>query len=241
MPFDFRFASLVSPPGPGLSCDTLCFYAELPCCHREQLAGRSARERGTFFILANNNKQSPVQIESKSMDDPFAGDKSRDKALAARWSDAAEAIEALAGTRSLEAVVSVLRAFARRVVGADGIAVVLSDGDRCHYVAEDAMEPLWEGQYFPASDCVSGWAMKHRETAVIGDVFDDPRVPVDAYRTTFVRSMLMVPIGQNESIAAIGAYWSEAGQPSDSEIALLEALARAASVALENNRLARRL
>jgi FOG: GAF domain len=174
------------------------------------------------------------------MDDAFAGDKSKDKALAARWSSAAEAIEALAGARSLDAVVSVLRAFARRVVGADGIAIVLPEGDKCHYVAEDAMEPLWEGEYFPASSCVSGWSMKHREVAVIGDVFNDPRVPLEAYRTTFVRSMLMVPIGQVEPIAAIGAYWSETGQPSESEIALLEALARAASVAVENARLARR-
>ncbi|MBC2664190.1 GAF domain-containing protein [Novosphingobium flavum] len=174
------------------------------------------------------------------MDDTFEGGRAKDKALAARWSAAAEAIEALAGARSLDAVVTVLRAFARRVVGADGIAIVLPDGDRCHYVAEDSMEPLWEGQFFPASSCVSGWAMKHRETAVIGDVFDDPRVPVDAYRTTFVRSMLMVPIGQTKPIAAIGAYWSEAGEPSDHEIALLEALARAASVALENERLAKR-
>ena len=82
--------------------------------------------------------------------------------------------------------------------------------------------------------------MKHREVAVIGDVFNDPRVPLEAYRTTFVRSMVMVPIGQVEPIAAIGAYWSETGQPSESEIALLEALARAASVAVENARLARR-
>ncbi len=174
------------------------------------------------------------------MDDQFAGMQSRDKAFVARWGSAAEAIEALAGARSLDAVINVLRAFARRVVGADGIAIVLPDGDRCHYVAEDAMEPLWEGQYFPAATCVSGWAMKRRETAVIRDVFDDPRVPLNAYRTTFVRSMLMVPVGQVEPIAAIGAYWSEPGQPSESEIALLEALARAASVALENERLARR-
>ena len=165
---------------------------------------------------------------------------SRQKALAARWSMAAEAIEALAGTRSLDAVVSVLRAFARRAVGADGIAVVLREGDQCHYVAEDAMEPLWAGQYFPAGSCVSGWAMQHHQTAVIPDIFDDPRVPVEAYRATFVRSMLMVPIGQIEAIAAVGAYWSEFGQPSDDEIMLLEALARAASVALENERLSRR-
>ncbi|MDE1916719.1 MAG: GAF domain-containing protein [Sphingomonadales bacterium] len=175
------------------------------------------------------------------MDNPFPGDNSRNKALAARWSCAAEAIEALAGARSLDAVVSVLRAFARRAVGADGIAIVLRDGDQCHYIAEDAMEPLWEGQFFPAATCVSGWAMEHRHTAVIGDVFNDPRVPLSAYRTTFVRSMLMVPIGKTDPIAAIGAYWSEVGKPSEDEIALLEALARAASVAVENDRLVRRM
>ncbi|WP_298401708.1 ATP-binding protein [Sphingobium sp.] len=159
------------------------------------------------------------------------------KALAARWSLAAEAMEALAGARSIDAIVSVLRAFARRAVGADGIAVVLRDEDKCHYVAEDAMEPLWAGQRFPMQRCVSGWAMLNQQTAVIPDIFMDARVPVDAYRTTFVRSMVMVPIGRVEPIAAMGAYWSEAGAPTENQIALLEALARAASTALENGRL----
>lgn len=175
------------------------------------------------------------------MDRKLASERdSEQKALAARWSIAAEAIEALAGARSLEAVVSVLRAFARRAVGADGITVVLREEDQCHYIAEDAMEPLWAGQRFPIGTCVSGWAMEHHETAVIGDIFDDERVPIEAYRNTFVRSMLMVPIGQIDPIAAVGAYWSELGQPTDNEITLLEALARAASVALENERLSRR-
>jgi signal transduction histidine kinase len=159
------------------------------------------------------------------------------KALAARWGLAAEAMEALAGARSIDAIISVLRAYARRAVGADGIAIVLRDEDKCHYIAEDAMEPLWAGQRFPMQRCVSGWAMQHHETVVIPDVFMDPRVPVDAYRRTFVHSMIMVPIGRPEPIAAVGAYWSEKGDPTDNQIALLEALARAASTALENGRL----
>lgn len=163
--------------------------------------------------------------------------RSEQKALAARWSLTAEAMEALAGARSLDAVTAVLRAFARRAVGADGIAIVLRDEDICHYVAEDAMAPLWAGQRFPMQRCVSGWAMQNRQTAVIPDVFLDPRVPVDAYRETFVRSMIMVPIGRVDPIAAVGAYWSEPGAPTDNQIALLEALARAASTALENGRL----
>lgn len=155
----------------------------------------------------------------------------------ARWVHAAEAIERLAHARSLDEVVDLLRGSARRIVGADGVTVVLRDGEFCHYVAEDSKEPLWAGQRFQAEFCVSGWAMQHKETVAISDVFLDPRVPQDAYRATFVRSMLMVPVGQGQPVAAIGAYWSEVGAPTANEAALLEALSRAASTALENGRL----
>jgi signal transduction histidine kinase len=158
-------------------------------------------------------------------------------ALDQRWIDATHAIERLSQLRTLDEVVIALRTSARRVVGADGIAVILREGALCHYIAEDAQAPLWRGQRFDADSCVSGWAMTHRETVAIPDVYLDARVPQNAYRQTFVRSMLMVPIGREDPVAAIGAYWSEAGQPSANEIALLEVLARAASTALENGRL----
>jgi signal transduction histidine kinase/CheY-like chemotaxis protein len=79
--------------------------------------------------------------------------------------------------------------------------------------------------------------MMHRRSVVIPDVFADPHVPKDAYRATFVRRMLMVPIGVPEPVAAIGAYWAETGQIGDDQVALLETLARGASTALENGRL----
>ena len=166
-----------------------------------------------------------------------AGSEPGDNILAARWGRAAEAMESLSGARSLEEVTGILRSFARETVGADGIAIVLREGGCCHYIAEDAMEPLWAGQRFPAESCVSGWAMNHARTVAIPDIFDDARVPQDAYRSTFVRSMLMVPIGRNNPVGAVGAYWSETGRPDANQIALLEALARAASTSLENGRL----
>lgn len=156
---------------------------------------------------------------------------------ATSWLAAAEAIEQLAHARTIDDVVGLLRASARRIVGADGIAVVLRDGAFCHYVAEDAKAPLWAGQRFPSESCVSGWAMRHKQTVAIPDVFLDPRVPVEAYRATFVRSMLMVPIGGAEPVAAVGAYWSETGMPGAAQAGLLEALARAASSGLESGRL----
>ncbi|MET0241726.1 MAG: ATP-binding protein, partial [Sphingobium sp.] len=149
----------------------------------------------------------------------------------------ATVIEQLSHARSLDDVVAILRASARGILDAQGIAVVLRDGNFCHYVAEDSEEPLWQGQRFPAEICVSGWAMRHAETVVIPDISRDARVPQHAYAQTFVRSLLMVPIGMGAPVAALGAYWSVAREPSADEIALFETLARGASSGLENGRL----
>lgn len=160
-----------------------------------------------------------------------------DALLATRWSKAAAAMARLSAARELTDVVEVLRQSARAAASADGIAIVLRDGDQCHYLAEDAMEPLWKGQRFPQDSCVSGWAMQNRKSAAIADISLDPRVPQDAYRTTFVKSMAMVPIGDAEPLAALGAYWASTGHPDVHEMAILEALAQAASTALAHGRL----
>jgi PAS domain S-box-containing protein len=140
--------------------------------------------------------------------------------------------------RSLEAVVEVLRETARAAVGAEGIAIALRDGDRCFYVAEDAVTPLWQGQSFPAEECISGWAMREQASVVIGDVRLDSRVPQEAYAATFVRSLIMVPIGRPEPVAALGAYWSTPLEHDRATVRRLESLARLATVAVENARLA---
>ena len=100
-------------------------------------------------------------------------------------------------------IVEVLRDTARETVGAEGIAVVLKDGDRCAYVAEDAVSPLWQGESFPQDTCISGWAMRHGQTVSIRDVRLDERIPQEAYARTFVRSLVMVPIGRPEPVAAL--------------------------------------
>lgn len=152
--------------------------------------------------------------------------------------DILEASERLVAAHSLDDVIDVLRKTARAAVGAEGIAIALKDGDRCFYVAEDAVAPLWQGQSFPASDCIFGWAMRERETVAIRDVRLDPRVPQEAYARTFVRSLVMVPIGRPDPVAAIGAYWSAPADHDADTVARLESLARLATIAIENARLA---
>lgn len=157
--------------------------------------------------------------------------------VADRWSLLATAIERLGSARTLDAVTDVLRNSARRIAGADGIAIILNDNGMCHYFTEDAQAPLWAGQRFPLESCISGMAMRDRQAIIIPDVMADPRVPHAAYAPTFVRSMVMTPIGAPNAVAALGAYWSEVGDPSPNAVALLHALARAATTALENGRL----
>ena len=61
----------------------------------------------------------------------------------------------LSMARGIDEVTAVIRTHARDVVGADGITFVLRDGDECFYADEDAISPLWKGQRFPISTCVS--------------------------------------------------------------------------------------
>ena len=150
-------------------------------------------------------------------------------------------VQELSRARTLEAVQEIVRHAARELTGADGATFVLREGDSCFYADEDAIAPLWKGLRFPMSSCVSGWAMLHREAAVIEDIYADPRVPADAYRPTFVRSMVMVPIRAREPLGAIGNYWAERRLPSDEEVRLLQALADSTSIALENVGLYREL
>lgn len=140
----------------------------------------------------------------------------------------------LAMARGLDEIMSVVRGRMRSLIGADGITFVLREGDRCHYADEDAISPLWKGQRFPASTCISGWAMAHRQAVVIEDIYEDPRIPHAAYRPTFVKSLVMTPVRLEDPIAAIGAYWSTRHTPTQVQLDALTRIANSAAVALAN-------
>ncbi|MGE5184035.1 MAG: ATP-binding protein [Acidobacteriota bacterium] len=143
-------------------------------------------------------------------------------------------VQELSLARDLATVMAIVRTAARQLTGADGATFVLRDHDRCYYADEDAIAPLWKGQRFPMSACVSGWAMLHREPVAIPDIYADTRVPSDAYRPTFVKSLVMVPIRSAEPVGAIGTYWATYHRASPEEIDLLATLANSTSIALEN-------
>jgi diguanylate cyclase (GGDEF)-like protein len=149
-----------------------------------------------------------------------------------------DAVQRLSLAETLEDVQAVVRTGARELTGADGATFVLRDREFCHYADEDAIEPLWKGERFPLSACISGWAMLNRKPAVIEDIYSDERVPHEAYRPTFVKSLAMVPIRSLDPIGAIGNYWASRHRPTSREVSLLQSLADATAVAMENVSLA---
>ena len=143
-------------------------------------------------------------------------------------------VQELSLARDLDTIMKIVRQAARELTEADGATFVLRDNGMCFYADEDAISPLWKGQRFPMSACISGWAMLNRQPAVIEDIYADSRIPQDAYRPTFVKSLTMVPIRTLDPIGAIGNYWATPHRATPEEVRLLQALADTTAVALEN-------
>ena len=105
-----------------------------------------------------------------------------------------QVIQDLSSAKSLDEIMVLVRSAAREIVQSDGATFVLKDIEFCFYPDEDAISPLWKGQRFPLHSCISGWAMLNKKSVVINDIYQDPRIPIDAYKPTFVKSLAKVPI-----------------------------------------------
>ena len=148
-----------------------------------------------------------------------------------------EVVQSLSQARDVTTIARIVRDAARELTGADGATFVLRDGDKCYYADENAIAPLWKGMRFPMEICISGWVMLNARATTIPDIYVDPRIPAEAYRPTFVKSLAMVPIRTSSPIGAIGNYWADYHEPTDEEVKILQALADTTSVAMENARL----
>ncbi len=143
----------------------------------------------------------------------------------------------LARSLELSEVTATVCRAARDLLGADGAAFIIREGDEVYYADTDAVAPLWKGQRFPATACVSGWSIIERQPAVIENVYEDDRVPCETYKPTFVNSLLMVPVRAVNPVGAIGAYWAERRRATDDEVRLMQTLASAADLAFANAQL----
>lgn len=146
-------------------------------------------------------------------------------------------IQHLAMSRSINEVAEVVCVAARELVGADGATFVLLEGDNCFYAYEDAISPLWKGSSIPLENCISGWVMKNKTQVAIPDIYKDDRILHDAYRPTFVQSLIITPVQKDAPVAAIGTYWAAGRKSSNEELEHLQVLADSTALALENTSL----
>lgn len=145
----------------------------------------------------------------------------------------AEALQQLATADTRASILAAFCTYARQLVQADGVAIVLRQGECFHARADAAGEVLWQGQHCPLMSCITGWSLLRQETVVVEDVSSDPRVLHAVHRPCCVVSVVMVPVRHGEAGAAVGVYWNASRKPGDAAVALLETLARATGGALE--------
>lgn len=145
-----------------------------------------------------------------------------------------ETVQRLSLATDINSVMDIVKTVARNLTACDGATFVLRDNDMCYYADEDAISPLWKGSRFPMEICISGWTMLNKKPVVIPDIYTDERIPADAYRPTFVKSLAMAPIRALDPIGAIGNYWATEHRATEEEVGLLQALANITSVSIEN-------
>lgn len=144
-----------------------------------------------------------------------------------------KAVQDLSLAKDVSDVTSIVKKATRKIAQSDGVTIVLKEEGKCYYIDEDAIMPLWKGMKFPLEKCISGWCMIHKEQVWIEDIYEDDRIPLDAYSPTFVKSLSMTPIRTDSPIGSIGSYWSETYKPSEAEMEGMQALANATSNAFE--------
>lgn len=145
-----------------------------------------------------------------------------------------EVVQRVSLAQDMEQIMTIVCSATRQLTGADGASFVLRDDDNCFYADEEAVRPLWKGQRFTVDTCISGWVMNNREPVSIPDVYEDPRIPLEIYRTTFVRSLAMVPIRTQNPIGAIGNYWATTHSPTPDQLRILQIIADSTAVAIQN-------
>lgn len=130
-----------------------------------------------------------------------------------------------------ERVAEVMRAAVRGLLDADGACFVLREGELAYFADEDAVAPLWKGRRFPLGECAEGRAMLRREPDVVEDARLDPRLR-RACERTFVRGLAVMPVGREEPVGALGAYWARPHRATPAQLDALGALAELAGLAL---------
>jgi len=146
-----------------------------------------------------------------------------------------DALDRLSGARSNQCVVAILHASIRELAAADGVTVMLRDGEEVHYLPDGCIEPLWRSDRFPLASSIAGSAIRSRQYTLIEEIAGEAWLANDIRPDAPIKSLAAVPIRSADPIGAIAVYWKE--MPLELPLDELQILANAAAISLENARL----
>lgn len=129
-------------------------------------------------------------------------------------------------------VIAQLRASAREIAGADGIAIVRREGDEVVCLTENAVAPLWSGRRFPINTCVSRRPLIEGVPVVVHDLDHDVEVRERDNLPPFIKSIAVYPLGGAPLPMALGIHWYAANAVERMALDRIARLAAAAGRAL---------
>lgn len=144
------------------------------------------------------------------------------------------AIKSIATSYSMKSIMHTVNTTAGKIMNAKGSSFILREGEYCYFADENAITPLFRGKRFLLKDCISGWVIRNKKQAAIKDIYSEEKTLTELYKGTFVKSLAISPIRQNDPLGAIEVYWDKYYEPSPEEFQLLQTLADATAKAVEN-------
>jgi PAS domain S-box-containing protein len=154
-----------------------------------------------------------------------------------------QASRAFAATLDLDRLLADVAEETRLLLGAVACSVWLLDAEKQELVCRQATGPqsdLVRGWRLAAGEGLAGWVARSGESLNVPDAVADDRHSrdVDQAMGLDLRSILAVPLKANQAVAGvIQAIHTEVGRFQPADQALLEPLAAAAAIAIDNARL----
>jgi GAF domain-containing protein len=172
-------------------------------------------------------------------------DRLRAQSTAAQLAALVEAARLLSSPLTLDGVLDALQAEARRLVGADGASIHLLAPDGRNFVrrrlstfANRGTEAIAVGDLLPPDGFISE-AVATGRSAFAADFQRDPRVAEDVGRVIpHVVSSLVAPlVADGATMGILLMHWSRRVELDGGQVAVVEALASQAGVAIRNAQL----
>lgn len=153
------------------------------------------------------------------------------------------ASRAMASTLELEVVLRQTMAEVKTILNAEGASVLLHDQASNELFFATVVPPdaeILAGMRLPLTEGIAGWVMQERQAVLVDDVQRDPRFydRIDIVTGLTTKSLLAVPLVYKDDVIGVVEVINKGEEKFNKhDLDMLEALAGAAAIAIENARL----